>query len=82
MVSTALDSNILSALWSYEPTVPKVWLALNQAKQEGDLLISPIVYAELLAHPRVTEREMQAFFSSSGIAIDFRLGLSVWTDCG
>lgn len=60
----------------------KIAAALGDAKREGDLLISPIVYAELMAHPRATEQSMQKFFSGTGIFIDFQMQDAVWTDCG
>lgn len=82
MVSTALDSNILSALWSQESIALKVSIALTEAKRDGDLLISPIVYAELMAHPRAMGSHMRDFLSNADIRADFHVEDAVWTDCG
>ena len=81
-MSTALDSNILSALWSQESIALNVSFALTEAKREGDLSISPIVYAELMAHPRATGSHMRDFLSNAGIRTDFHVEDAVWTDCG
>lgn len=82
MVRTALDTNILSAIWSSEPIHPKLSLALKTVKDEGELLISPVVYAELLAHPRVDEAYIRYYLSKTGIAIDFHIDPVTWTDVG
>jgi len=79
---TGLDTNILSALWSGEPTSANIAKLLIEAKQEGALLISGVVYAELLAHPKATESFVKEFCDYTGILIDFRLQDSVWTEAG
>jgi len=81
-VRTALDSNILSAMWSNEPSARAIARQLGEAKQEGALLLSPIAYAELLAHPRATKEFLHAFLADSGIRVDFQLPESTWTESG
>jgi predicted nucleic acid-binding protein len=79
---TGLDTNILSALWSGEPTSANIAKLLIEAKQEGALLISGVVYAELLAHPKATESFVNEFCDQTGIFIDFRLQDAVWMEAG
>jgi predicted nucleic acid-binding protein len=81
-VRTALDSNILSALWSNEPSATAIARRLGEAKQEGALLLSPIAYAELLAHPRATKVFLHTFLADSGIRVDLHLPESTWTASG
>jgi predicted nucleic acid-binding protein len=79
---TGLDTNILSALWSGEPTSANIATLLSEAKQEGAVLISGVVYAELLAHPKATESFVNEFCQQTGIFIDFRLQDAVWMEAG
>jgi hypothetical protein len=81
-VRTAIDTNILSALWSNEPTAGNLDKHLGDARSHGALLICPVVYAELLAYPRVTEEFIRRFLADTGIAVDFGLEESVWLDAG
>jgi len=77
-VRTALDTNVLSALWSSEPTAAQVAIQLEQAHTQGGIVISPPVYAELLAHPSATIRFVDDFLAETGIVIDFDLDEQVW----
>ncbi|RXH57420.1 type II toxin-antitoxin system VapC family toxin [Granulicella sibirica] len=81
-MKTALDTNILSALLSREPGASEISHQLGRAKQEGAILISPVVYAELLAHPRASESFIDQFVERTGIEVDFRFGDSVWREAG
>jgi predicted nucleic acid-binding protein len=79
---TAIDTNILSALWSREPLAANMAKILGDAKNEGGLVMGAPVYAELLAHPKVTEGFLNKFISDTGIAMDFKLGQQVWVEAG
>ena len=79
---TALDSNIISALWSQESVAKDLDERMVLAKQTGPLVISPIVYAELLAHPAVNEAFVERFLKETGIDIDFNLPKEVWREAG
>jgi predicted nucleic acid-binding protein len=81
-VRTAIDTNILSALWSNEPLSADIPLRLGEAKSHGALLISPAVYAELLAYPKTTQLFVDKFLADTGITVDFDLSESVWVDAG
>jgi predicted nucleic acid-binding protein len=79
-VRTAIDTNILSALWSNEYSgLPQ---RLGEAKNQGALLIAPVVYAELLAYPKATESYVEGFLSDTGITVDFQIERAVWVDAG
>ena len=75
---TALDTNVISALWSSEPAAAGVMAQLEQAYAQGGLVISAPVYAELMAHPSATPRFVDDFLAQTGIAVDFDLGEPVW----
>lgn len=79
---TALDTNVLSALWSREPTAARIAARLADAKASGALLVSAPVYAELLAHPTFSESGINGFLSETGIEIDFNLSSQTWIDAG
>lgn len=77
---TSLDTNILSALWSNEPDAPVIAKRLNEAKQSGAVLVSGVVYAELLAYPGATEKFVEEFFDETGIVLDLRFQEDVWLE--
>jgi predicted nucleic acid-binding protein len=79
---TALDSNVLSALWSRGPSAADIVRRLGSAKMEGGLTISAPVYVELLAHPAATESFVNQFLADTGIDIDFLLERPVWLEAG
>ena len=79
---TAIDSNILSSIWSWEPSAERVAEQLGKAKQEGALIISPFVFAELHAHPKMTTESVRGFLESAGVAVDLKIEERVWTETG
>jgi predicted nucleic acid-binding protein len=79
---TAIDSNVLSALWSKEAIALQVERQLGDAKNEGGLVIGAPVYAEVLAHPKATETFVNDFLASTGIVVDFEFPKSVWVEAG
>jgi predicted nucleic acid-binding protein len=81
-VRTAIDTNIVSALWSNEPLAANIARQLLQAKNLGAILMAPVVYAELLAYPTATQSFVNRFLSDTGITVDFELEESVWVDAG
>jgi predicted nucleic acid-binding protein len=72
---TAIDTNVLSALWSKEPLASDIAGNLGNAKADGGLVVSAPVYAELLAYPRATESFVNDFLAGTGIAVDFEFQL-------
>jgi predicted nucleic acid-binding protein len=81
-VRTAIDTSILSAIWSNEPGAREILQHLGDAKNLGALLIAPVVYAELLAYPMATEAFVNRFLSDTGISVDFQMDESVWIEAG
>src|SRR5260370_7479804 len=79
---TAIDTNVLSALWSKEPSASDIARNLGDAKTEGGLVVSGPVYAELLAYPKATESFVNGFLSDTGIAVDFAFERPVWVAAG
>lgn len=79
---TAIDANILSALWSKDPLASHVARNLGEAKVEGGLVIGAPVYAELLAHPKATELFVNSFLSGTGIMVDFEFPQKIWLEAG
>jgi predicted nucleic acid-binding protein len=79
---TAIDANILSSIWSREPTAEKVVEQLGKAKQEGALLISPFAFAELHAHPTITAGDLRSFLDVTDVVVDYRLDERVWSEAG
>jgi len=75
---TALDTNILSALWSREPLATRVAAQLASAHAKGGLVVCAPVYIELLAHPAASQRFVDEFLSETGIAVDFDMDEAVW----
>lgn len=79
---TAIDANVISAIWSREPSAEKAIAQLGEAKAEGALLISPVVFAELLAYPGATEAYVRKFLEDTGVVVDLELVERVWTETG
>ena len=79
---TAVDSNVISALWSGEPGSSEVSVSLNTARQRGSLSICAPVYAEILAYPKATERFVQRFLEQTEIVVDFEFDEVIWREAG
>jgi predicted nucleic acid-binding protein len=79
---TAIDTNVLSALWSKEPSASDIARNLGNAKVDGGLVVSGPVYAELLAYPKATESFVNDFLADTGIAVDFEFEKPVWVEAG
>ena len=79
---TALDTNVISALWSAEPLADRIANVLGEANDEGGLVISPPVFAELFAHPKATQKQIEKFLSVTAITVDFDLDERVWAETG
>ena len=79
---TAIDTNIISSVWSGEPEAPKVAALLADLHGSGGLTIAAPVYAELLAYPGATLGYLNEFLSSTRISVDFHLDEAVWREGG
>jgi predicted nucleic acid-binding protein len=81
-MKTAIDANIFSAIWSWEPKAAQIVAQLGEAKEAGALIISPFVYAELLAYPNASETFVRNFLEKTGIAVEMKLEPRLWTEAG
>ncbi len=82
-MTTALDSNVLAALWDKDDALnAQAERGLNAAQDQGGLVVAAPVFAELLADPGRTEGFLDAFFDQTGITVDWNLGEEVWRTAG
>ena len=79
---TAIDTNVISALWSKEASASDIARNLGNAKAEGGLVVSGPVYAELLAYPKATESFVNDFLADTGITVDFAMEQAAWVEAG
>jgi predicted nucleic acid-binding protein len=79
---TAIDSNVFSAIWTGESSVPRLLVQLEEAKREGALIISPFVFAELHAYPGMTEVLLRKVLAATGVTVEKRLEEQVWSETG
>jgi len=77
-VRTALDTNVISSIWSGESSATAVRVALIEALSLGGLVISPMVYGELRAYPGATKDFVDGFLDATKIAVDWELNEAVW----
>jgi predicted nucleic acid-binding protein len=91
---TALDTNILSAVWSGEPSASAITAQLSKARAQGALVVSAPVFVELSATPAVLSavhisavnvsavhvnvQFVEKLLSEMAITVDFNLGEDVW----
>ena len=75
---TAIDTNILSALWAGEATATAVKSLLDAAAERGGLVICPVVYVELRASPRATPSYVDGFLDETGTLVDWNFDKVIW----
>ena len=75
---TALDTNIISAIWTKEPNLPEILQELQTSRRMGSLVICPIVHVELCAHPRATIQLVQSFLADTDINVDWEVPRKIW----
>ncbi|MGH9598904.1 MAG: type II toxin-antitoxin system VapC family toxin [Terracidiphilus sp.] len=79
---TAIDTNVISAIWSAEASAPRLSAQLGAASTDGALLICPAVFAELCAYPGATPAFLRKFLDTTGVTVDYRLEEAVWAEAG
>lgn len=80
---TALDTNVLVALWDRNDTLNSAaQAALDDAFARGKLVISGAVFAELLAFQQRTETFLDQFLKDTGISVDWTTDESIWRVAG
>ena len=82
-MTTAIDTNVLVALWDEDPTLSSAaQTALEAAFHRGGLVVSAPVFAELIAAPGRTEAFVSSFLEDTGIVVDWDLSEAVWRSAG
>ncbi len=82
-MKTAIDTNVFVALWDKEHALNSAArTALDRAFQRGTLVISAVVFAELIAAPGRSEAFLDSFFDETGIFVDWSLEEAIWRAAG
>jgi len=82
-MTTAIDTNVVIALWDIDTALSlAAEKALEAAFRRGTLVIAAPVFAELLAAPGRTEGFVDRFLDETGIAVDWELDERVWRSAG
>jgi predicted nucleic acid-binding protein len=82
-MTTAIDTNILVALWNEDDSLNTLARsALDAALGRGSLVIAAPVFAELLAAPSRNEAFLDSFCRETGISVDWNLDEAVWRIAG
>ena len=75
---TALDTNIVSSVWSDAPAAATIVAQLSEVRAEGALVVSAPVFVELSAVPGLNVQLVRKALAEMAIAIDFDMGEDVW----
>src|SRR6266849_1599514 len=82
-MTTAIDTNVIVALWDAEDSLHRAArAAMDKAFNEGTLVISGAVYAELMAAPGRTEAFVDRVCEETGIGVEWEFGERVWRAAG
>ncbi len=78
-MTTAIDSNVIVALWNEDETQNlTAKKALGESQMRGRLVICGAVCAELMAAPGRSETFVDRFCEEAGIVVEWELGERVW----
>lgn len=75
---TALDTNVLSAVWGRETSAARIAAFLDGAYAQGGLVISPFVYLEARANPFVKNDQVDHFLKTMGVEVDWLIEREIW----
>lgn len=82
-MTTAIDTNVIAALWDRDDSLNAVaQRALDAAQARGNLVIPAPVYSELMAFSTRTESFLDAFFRQTSIAMDWDIDERTWRSAG
>ena len=82
-MTTAIDTNVLVALWDKDEAVNSAaQAALDAALRRGRLVIPAPVFAELMACPGRSEEFLNVFLKDTGISVDWNLDEAIWRTAG
>ena len=80
---TALDTNVLVALWDDDDALNSAALAaLDNAFERGGLVISGVVFAELMAFPGRTEKFLDKFLADTQVSVDWAMTEAICRTAG
>jgi predicted nucleic acid-binding protein len=79
---TAVDTNIFSVLWSGLAESDTLGKRLEESRRLGSLVVSPVVYAELLANPRMNEAKINHFLRETEVIVAFDMTETAWVEAG
>jgi predicted nucleic acid-binding protein len=73
-MTTAIDTNVVTALWNADDALNRrAQAALDTVFGRGRLVVSGVVYAELLAAPSRTEQFVDRFLDAAGIEVEWEI---------
>jgi predicted nucleic acid-binding protein len=82
-MTTAIDTNIIVALWDNDDFLNSAaQSALDAALRRGNLTVAAPVFAELMACPGRDEAFLDSFFRDTGIMVDWNLDEATWRAAG
>ncbi len=80
MVTTAVDTNVFVVLFQADTSedAQTALQALEEASHQGNLIISPVVYAELVAAPNRDEQFVDGFLKDTRVDVLWDMIPKVW----
>ncbi|MGB7598928.1 MAG: type II toxin-antitoxin system VapC family toxin [Candidatus Sulfotelmatobacter sp.] len=75
---TALDTNILSPIWSGAPNAAAIVTRLSKVRAEGALVVCAPVFVELSAVPGLNVQLVRKALREMSVAVDFDVDEAVW----
>ncbi|MCU1304742.1 MAG: hypothetical protein JWQ87_5026 [Candidatus Sulfotelmatobacter sp.] len=82
-MTTAIDANVIVALWANDPALSlAAQTALEAAFRRGSLVVAAPVFAELIAAPERTEVFVSSLLEENGIVIDWNFNEPIWRAAG
>jgi hypothetical protein len=82
-MTTAIDTNVITALWNVDDALNRqAQGALDVAFGRGKLVVSGVVYAELLAAPLRAGQFVDRFFADAGIDVEWEINENMLRTAG
>ena len=82
-MKSAVDTNVVIALVGNQPSGAQLaGDILKEAHRSGALVICGVVYAELLAHPRISLPRLTQFLDETGVEPEFDTNHQIWQEAG
>jgi predicted nucleic acid-binding protein len=82
-MAVAIDTNVITALWNEDNSLNQIARkALDAAFLRGRMVVSGVVYAELLAAPSRTEQFVERFMQEAGIEVEWEISEMILRTAG